>query len=100
MPRLERFGLGATIEKTFLDLLNTLRKAAYADTTHKLPLLEEAIDAVDCLRFFLQLAWETKTISHKHLAIIGEGIEEVGRMIGGWRKGLLTKTSTTRAEER
>ncbi len=100
MPRLERFGLGAMIEENFLSLLNILRKAAYADVTRKLVLLEEAVDTVDCLRFFLQLAWETKTISNAHLASIGEGIEEVGRMVGGWRKGLLTKTSATRAEER
>lgn len=100
MPRLERFGLGNLIEESFLKLLDTLRKATYANINNKISLLEIATDKVDALRFFTQMTWETRIISNNNFAGLGEKIEEIGRMIGGWRKGLLAKTSASNAEEK
>jgi hypothetical protein len=44
------------------------------------------------LRFFLQLAWECKVIEQKHYILLATQVENVGKMTGGWRKGLLVKT--------
>lgn len=100
MSRTERFGIGEKIDTRLLDLMETLRRASYANIRDKIPLLERAIGIVDSARFFLQLAWEMKLISSEQYAAIGNPIEEVGRMVGGWKKGLLAKTSAPRAEER
>ena len=92
MGRDERFGIGSKIDALFLDLLETLRVATYAGGREKLPLLTRAVGITDSLRFFVQIAWEAKLIPNKQFEEIGVRIEEMGRMIGGWRKGLIAKT--------
>ena len=92
MARTERFGIGGRIDFLCLELLESLRKAAYARAQDKVGFLSEAILKADALRFFLQLAWETALITNKQYIPLAQEVEEVGRMTGGWRKGLLTKT--------
>lgn len=100
MAREERFSLGTKIDLLFLDLLELLRLATYATQNKKVSLLTEAVIKMDSLRFFLQVAWEAKLIPTKQFEHMATKVEEVGRMIGGWRKGLLAKTSPGKGEER
>lgn len=99
MPKCERFGLGQKVDFLFTDLLNNLQKASFSPLESKIILLGEALSIVDSLRFFVQLSWELKLVPSKQFTTIGQEIEEIGRMIGGWRKGLITKTSA-KAEEK
>lgn len=92
MARDERFGIGARIDAVLLDLLEILRKASFADTASKPGLLGSAIGVADSLRFFLQIAWESKLIPTTQYAELAGAVEEIGRMTGGWRKGILDKT--------
>lgn len=55
---------------------------------------------VDSLRFFMQLCWELKLLPTKNFTVIGQEIEEVGKMVGGWRKGLIVKTSAETEEKK
>lgn len=100
MSRDERFGIGARIDTLLLDLLETLRRASFADMANKPALLGTSIGTTDSLRFFLQIAWESKLMSNTQYVQIAEGIEEIGRMTGGWRKGVLTKTPPRAGGER
>lgn len=93
MPRGERFGIGARIDACFLDMLDGLRLATYASQDRKAAVLESVLLRVDALRFFLQIAWESKLIAHAHYAGLAGLVEEVGRMTGGWKKGIMAKTS-------
>jgi hypothetical protein len=52
MARTERFGIGGKIDLLFLDQLDLLRKATYANGQDKISLLAEAIVKTDALRFF------------------------------------------------
>lgn len=92
MSRDERFGLGARIDTLLLDILETLRKASFVDTANKSALLGTAIGIADSLRFYLQIAWENKLIANRQYEELASGVEEIGRMTGGWRKGVLSKT--------
>jgi hypothetical protein len=92
MSRDERFGIGARIDTLLLDLLETLRKASFVDLANKPSLLGQAIGIADSLRFFLQIAWENKLMANKQYEELAAGVEEIGRMAGGWRKGVLSKT--------
>ena len=92
MARDERFGIGSRIDSLLLDLLEMLRKASYMDTANKPAVLGSAIGILDSLRFFLQIAWESKLIPQKQYAELAGNVEEIGRMTGGWRKGILAKT--------
>jgi len=44
------------------------------------------------LKFFLQIAWEIKALENKKYIALSEKLNEVGKMLGGWRKGLENKT--------
>lgn len=100
IPRTERFGIGLKVDNLFLDLLELLRKATYATVPQKVPILEEGLSKTDSLRFFIQIMWETKLISNPQFTSLGSDIENIGKMIGGWRKGLLTKTPANQTGER
>jgi hypothetical protein len=100
IPRTERFGIGLRVDNLFLDLLELLRKATYAQPPYKVELLFEALNKTDALRFFLQVMWEARLFQNGKFISLGNQIEDIGKMIGGWRKGLLTKTSGTKSEER
>jgi len=100
IERTARFGLGARIDILLLDLLELLRKAVYTPINKKIILLELASDKIDSLRFFLQLLWEARLISNKQYISIETEIQDMGRIVGGWKKGLISKTSAFRAEER
>lgn len=100
MARDERFGIGGRIDMLLLDLLETLRKASFANTASKPVLLGSALGTGDSLRFFLQVAWESKLIPSTQYEELASAVEEIGRMTGGWRKGLLAKTPPGKGGER
>ena len=104
IERTAKFGLGAKIDALLLRLLELLRKANYTPVTEKLPLLQEASDRIDSLRFFLQILWENRSVSTEHYAAVAADLEDIGRNVGGWKKGLIEKTSAPetkpKAEER
>ena len=93
LPKCERFGLGQRVDLLFTDLLDILQKASFSPIETKISLLGGSLIKIDSLRFFIQFCWELKLIPSKQFTLIGQEIEEIGRMIGGWRKGLITKTS-------
>jgi len=100
IERTARFGLGAKIDILFLDLLELLRKAVWAQVGKKIIILQEALEKIDALRFFLQLLWEARLMSNNSYTFLATDIEDLGRIIGGWKKGLVNKTSALKAEER
>lgn len=100
MPRDERFGVGKRIDELFLSIFEQLREATYAPLASKIALLGRTIQDIDLLRFFLQLAWECKLIEQKHYVLLATSVENIGKMAGGWRKGLLSKTPPKTGGER
>ena len=100
MERVARFGIGNKIDALFLEILELLRKSVYSPLNKKVFLIEQALEKIDSLRFFFQLAWETQLVSSKQYISLGNEIENLGKMVGGWKKGLINKTSAIKAEER
>ena len=91
-PRVERFGLGRRIEQLFLDVFELGCISSFSAVEQKIVTLSQVISKIDVLKFFLQLAWESKLIHTEPYAELLEKIEEIGRMFGGWRRGLKSKT--------
>ena len=54
-------------------------------------MLSRTIAKLDNLKFFMQLAWESKLIPTEKYVNLSKDLEEIGRMLGGWRKGLQDK---------
>jgi hypothetical protein len=87
-PRVERYGLGQKIENVFLDVLELSFACIYLPPEPKILLLGKVISKLDTLKFFTQIAWEGKLIPTEKYSILSEKLEEIGKMLGGWRKGL------------
>ena len=91
-PKTERFGIGQNIEQTFLHILEFSFTAAYLPPEQKIIMLGKIISRLDVLKFFAQIAWENKLIPNDKYIALSEKLNEIGRMLGGWKKGLQNKT--------
>lgn len=93
LSRVDRYTIGATIDTTFLELLELIFRATFAyDKFEKLSLVSQAIGKLDLLKFFLQLGWEQKVIDYKNYGKLIVLLDEAGRMLGGWKKNIQEKT--------
>ncbi len=92
--RIDRYTIGLKIDDIFTTLLETIFRATFAcDKFEKLSLVSQAIAKCDLLKFFLQIAWQEEIVDHKTYASLVLLLDDVGRMLGGWKKSLQEKTS-------
>lgn len=91
-PKKSRYTLGERIDTLFIQILELLFVASYQSKTEKLPTILAALRKSDVLKFLLRVSWEIRAIDTKQYAELGEKMQELGRMIGGWKKGLESKT--------
>ena len=99
IPKVHRYTFGSKIDTLFLEMLEILFRAQYARMETKLQYLVAAISKLDLLKFFLQIGWENQLIDTKQYTKLSEDMSEVGRMLGGWKKGLETKLSPKEVRE-
>ena len=92
VPKICRQTLGKKIDNSFLELLEAIFISMYLLPQQKYLKLTTAISKLDAVNFFLQLAWENKGINNQRYALLSQNLNEIGRMLGGWKKGLENKT--------
>lgn len=83
-PRSYRFTVGNRLSSHGLDLLVLLVEAAYSAT--KGELLAQANRKINSTRYLLRLAKDLKILSLESYGFAAELLDEIGRMVGGWRK--------------
>jgi hypothetical protein len=83
-PRSFRFSVGDRVIARALDLLETLAEAAYS--SDKGALLERGNRTVNSLRMLLRLTADLQLLTADSQEFASTRLEEIGRMIGGWRK--------------
>ena len=91
-PKSLRYTLGEKIDTTFINILECLFVASYQSRSEKLPTILLAIGKTDILKFFLRVSWELRALDNKKYVLISEKMNDLGRMIGGWKKGMESKT--------
>lgn len=91
-PKTYRYNLGSKIDNYFLELLENIFVSLYLSGNNKINRITISISKLDGVKFFLQLAWENKCIPNDKYATLSAQLDEVGRMLGGWKKGLESKT--------
>lgn len=91
-PKKSRYTLGDKIDSIFVDALELVSIASYQYREEKLPTIVLALRRVDSLKFFFRIAWELSILDDKKYTVLSQNIEETGRMLGGWKKGLEAKT--------
>lgn len=88
IPKGGRYTIGARIENKFLDLLEFSYRAYYTEREKKVEKILQCILILDTLKFFVQVSWEGKLISNKQYEETAVKLEEIGKMLGGWKKSL------------
>ena len=91
-PKAHRYTLGGKIENYFLGLLENIFISIYLPPETKIPRLIIAISKLDGIKFFLQIAWENKCMQDNKYIALSLQLEEIGKMLYGWKKGLEKKT--------
>lgn len=92
-----RYTIGSRIENKFLDLLELSYTAYFTEKIRKAEKISECILIADILKFLVSVAWEGKLISNKQCEDIAIKLEEIGRMLGGWKKSLDNPEKKNRA---
>ncbi|MDP6565675.1 MAG: diversity-generating retroelement protein Avd [Alphaproteobacteria bacterium] len=83
-PRSQKFLLGDRLQATALDVLEHLVEATY--TRRRADLLLRANLGVEKLRFLFRLALDLGHLDPRRYEHAARSLDEVGRLIGGWRK--------------
>lgn len=85
-PRDQKFLLGDRIETLLLDFMEQMVEAYYS--REKRELIEKGNLKLERLRYLLRLCYDFHLFSHRRYGIICENVDEIGRMLGGWKKSL------------
>lgn len=84
LPKSQKFLLGDRIQGTALDVLERLIEATY--TRRRGRLLADANLGIDKLRFLFRLAADLRHLDNKRYEHAARSLDEIGRLVGGWRK--------------
>jgi hypothetical protein len=76
--------LGERILRNVYDVLDFLIEAKFSKD--KLPLLNRANLRIEQVRFQVRLAHDEQLISTHQYEVAARLVDEVGRLVGGWRK--------------
>lgn len=91
IPRTSRYTLGMKIDALFLDVIELVFTASYEQTQEKIRKIGNANAKLGVLKFFLQIAWEIRMMDTKRYVSLSEKLDEIGRILGGWKRGLEMK---------
>lgn len=87
-----RYTLGAKIDTALIETLELIFIASYLGPQQKLPSLQKARTHLDIAKFFLHILWDIKALDNKKYISLSEQLDEIGKMLGGWIKGIEAKT--------
>ncbi|MDO8470617.1 MAG: four helix bundle protein [bacterium] len=91
-PKTSRYTIGEKIDTLFIEIIENVIIASFLSKQEKVPSIKNGLVKLDVLKFFLQVAWEIKAFDNKKYIELSEQLHEVGKMLGGWKKGLENKT--------
>lgn len=82
-----RYTIGARIENKFLDLLELGYITYFSKKENKIEKISECIFLLDTLKFIVSVAWDAKLLSDQQYEEVALKMEEIGRMLWGWKNG-------------
>lgn len=93
LSKAHRYSLGQRINSIFVEIIEVVSVASFLPREEKQPYVRLAIRKVDTLKILLMVLWETKSLDNKKYIALSAKIEEIGRMLGGWRGQLIKQNS-------
>ena len=92
-----RYTTGALVEKKFLDLLELAYVTYFSEKERKMEKITVCILDTDILKFLVSVIWEANLISNKQYEGVAIKLDEIGKMLGGWKKSLENPEKKNRA---
>jgi hypothetical protein len=80
--------LGQKLDQIALELIELIVRASYLQREQKLPVLENSVVSADLIKILLRLAKDNKALDNKKYLQLESNLQEIGRMIGGWKRSL------------
>jgi hypothetical protein len=93
-PREHRHTLARHTCELAMTLHDALVAARHLDPAGRALALRDADIHLDQLRQYLQLAWQWQWISHGQYRHVSGLTDELGRLVGGWRRAGSRKVAT------
>jgi hypothetical protein len=87
-PKSERHALGEKFEVTALELLECLLDAGALPKSEKSQRLFRASTKLNILRVFIRLGKDIRAFDEKKYLGFQADLDEIGRMLGGWRRSV------------
>ncbi|MBP9864134.1 four helix bundle protein [Patescibacteria group bacterium] len=87
-PKGDRYSLGEKTQIQVLDLIEAITKAGHAKKEWKVPQIEQAIIKLELIKVLIRLGYDTHCLNEKQSLNIQEKIQEIGRMLGGWKRSI------------
>ena len=87
-PKNQRFVLGTRLADAVVLVMELLGEAAFSGKEKKRELLAEANRKIEVVRWLIRLVSDRNLISNRQFLHSCRGLEECGRMVGGWHKSL------------
>ena len=99
IPKTSRYTLAETIDKYFIQTIESILVASFLEKQEKQPFVRKAIISLDTLKFLLYILWEIKALDTKKYTALSEPLAGAGKQLGGWH-GQLVKQNPPAAKTR
>lgn len=87
-PKKDQHSLGQKIDRLTLTIFELTITAGMNSQDKKLPFIEKSIVSLDMLRILIRLSKDVQALDNKKYLQLIQLLQEIGRMLGGWRKSL------------
>ena len=92
-PKTSRYTLVETIDKYFIQTIESILVASFLEKQEKQPFIRKAIISLDTLKFLLYILWEIKSLDTKKYTALSEPLAEAGKQLGGWHGQIVKQNS-------
>lgn len=87
-PKKDRYSLGQRLDSLTLTIFESVIDASIQEKEKKLPSIEKSIISLDLLKVLIRLSKDIQALDNKKYLQLEQALQEIGRMLGGWRKSL------------
>jgi uncharacterized membrane protein len=97
IPKTSRYTLAETIDKYFIQTIESILIASFLERQEKQPFVRKAIISLDTLKFLLYILWEIKALDTKKFTALSEPLAIAGKQLGGWHGQLVKQNPDARS---
>lgn len=94
LEKFNKYSIGLKIDNLYVEIIERLFQAQYISKEKKVEVLQLATIKLDTLKFFVFALLEIKGINEETFLKLNITLEEVGKMLYGWKQQALKQTET------